>query len=301
MDDSSSNFLELFFDNLWVQDGLSLNTINSYRSDITNFSNWLLDNNKSNNLFLSNKSDIAQYIQSRHDQKFNPKSNARFISSLRKFYIWAIEKNHVSVSPVFDIELPKYVKALPKSLSVQDVEKLLNAPDTDDWIGSRDKAMLEILYATGIRVTELISLKLDNINLAQGVIRVIGKGSKERLVPMGEIAQEYLLKYIEEDRLGLLSGNLICDDLFVTKRKTHMTRQAFWYRIKFYVTRVQIKVNVSPHTLRHAFATHLLDYGADLRSVQILLGHSNVSTTTIYTHIAKDRLKKIYQTHHPRG
>jgi len=301
MDDSSSNFLELFFDNLWVQDGLSLNTINSYRSDITNFSNWLLDNNKSNNLFLSNKSDIAQYIQSRHDQKFNPKSNARFISSLRKFYIWAIEKNHVSVSPVFDIELPKYVKALPKSLSVQDVEKILNAPDTDDWIGSRDKAMLEILYATGIRVTELISLKLDNINLAQGVIRVIGKGSKERLVPMGEIAQEYLLKYIEEDRLALLSGNLICDDLFVTKRKTHMTRQAFWYRIKFYVTRVQIKVNVSPHTLRHAFATHLLDYGADLRSVQILLGHSNVSTTTIYTHIAKDRLKKIYQAHHPRG
>jgi integrase/recombinase XerD len=299
MDNASSQIKTLFENDLIVQDGLSHNTVKSYLSDLNKFGNWL--SNKNRNILGCNKNDIKIYLHHRYDQKVSARSLARSLSSIRKFFIWAVDTSLLTESPAVDIDIPQYTKALPKSLSIQDVEVLLNAPDINDGIGLRDKAMLEVLYATGLRVTELIAMKLDNINFLQGVIRIIGKGAKERLIPMGEVAQEYLEKYISNARDAFLLGSLNCDDVFVTNRGKAMSRQAFWYRIKRYLSQTNIKINISPHTLRHAFATHLLNHGADLRSVQVLLGHSSVSTTTIYTHVAKERLKVLYKKNHPRG
>ena len=280
---------------------LKQNTINAYRSDILKIYNWLVKHNLNENLFSLKKNHISNFIKYNHDLGLTARSNARIISSLRKFYIWAIDKDYISENPISDINLPKYGKPLPNTLSVREVEALLEAPDEKNIIGLRDKAMLELLYATGLRVSELVSLSINNLNLLQGVVKVMGKGAKERLVPIGSISQEIIKKYIDTARPELLCNALNCNDLFVTTRGKAMTRQAFWYRIKYYLSLINISENVSPHTIRHAFATHLLNHGADLRSVQILLGHSSVSTTTIYTHIAKERLKNLYKEHHPRS
>ncbi len=299
MSDASSQLINQFENDLIVQEGLSKNTIKSYLSDLNKFHLWLLKRNK--NLLICTKDDIRDYLLDCYELNISARSIARSLSSIRKFFIWAIEMGSLTVSPVVDIDIPKYAKSLPKSLSIDDVELLLNAPDINDCIGMRDKAMLELLYATGMRVTELVTIKLGNVNLSQGVVQVIGKGSKERLIPMGELAQDSLSSYLRNTRESLLLGALSCDDVFVTSRGKAMSRQAFWYRIKHYLMKTNIKLNISPHTLRHAFATHLLNCGADLRSVQVLLGHSSVSTTTIYTHIAKERLKALYKKNHPRG
>ena len=234
------------------------------------------------------------------EKKQSAKSTARFLSCVRGFYQYQLRESHISIDPTLDIQSPKLPRSLPKSISEQDVERLLSEPNTDDMLELRDKAMLELLYASGLRVSELISLHVGQVSIAQGVVRVMGKGSKERLVPMGEEALYWLQIYLKNSRSALL-GVKLSDVLFPSKRAKVMTRQTFWYRIKYYAERSGIQKQLSPHTLRHAFATHLLNHGADLRVVQLLLGHSDLSTTQIYTHVAKERIKALHAKHHPRG
>jgi len=287
-----------FLDNLWLEKGLSENTLQAYRSDLQQFQTWLVENSVTlNHVTRIVVSDYLAYLM---EQGHSARSVARLLSTMRSFYRYLLRENIVEEDPTALIDSPKLGRKIPDSLSEDDVEKLLDAPDTKTDLGIRDRAMLEILYASGLRVSELIGLELNQINRNQGVIRVMGKGSKERLVPVGEQALDWLEIYLREARPNLLGAQL-ANAVFITNRKRGMSRQAFWYLIKRYAHQAGITRKLSPHTLRHAFASHLLNHGADLRVVQLLLGHSDLSTTQIYTHIAQLRLQTLHQEHHPRG
>ncbi len=303
---SEQQIIENFIDHLWMENGLSENTLSAYRNDLAGFSLWLEKSGDS--LKRVNASTIQGFLAYNYSVQQKRRSVARLLSSLRRFYLYLFRENQISEDPTHLLESPKGEHSLPMSLNEQQIEALLSAPDLDDDLGLRDRAMLEVLYATGLRVSELISLQTSQISMQQGVIRVIGKGNKERLVPVGEIALDWLVKYYQQSRPQLLrsaskSSNVSqCSEVFVTRRGGAMTRQAFWYMIKRYALLAGIDAGqLSPHTLRHAFATHLLNHGADLRVVQMLLGHSDISTTQIYTHVADQRLRDMYQNHHPRA
>jgi len=293
--------IEQFLDSLWLERGLSQNTLDSYRHDLSLVEIYL----QKKEVVLSDASerDLSDYFESRLEGKIDYKntSTARLMSAIRRYYQYLCREKIRSDDPSSKLESPKVIKPLPKSLSESEVDALLSAPELTDPVQFRDKAMLEVLYATGLRVSELVGLTMEEINLQQGVIRVTGKGNKTRLVPLGEESVYWLERYIEEMRSTLLCGQS-SDVLFPSRRGSQMVRQTFWHRIKFYAQLASIdKDSLSPHVLRHAFATHLLNYGADLRVVQMLLGHSDLSTTQIYTHIAKDRLKALHSEHHPRA
>lgn len=295
--------IEQFIDIVWMERGLSKNTLSAYRTDLKNFVTWLKQTsgeNLSNLMIEANREVIQKYFSDLEDREISPRSRARLLSSLRLFYAYLLREKIIDVDPVALIDAPKMGRSLPKTLSEKDVESLLMAPDTMTLLGLRDRSLFEVLYATGLRVSELVGLELTQVNLVQGVLRVTGKGNKERLVPLGEEAISWLEKYLGIVRSDLLKGK-VTDALFVTKRGGAMTRQAFWYLIKRYAFQAEIASDISPHTLRHAFATHLLNHGADLRVVQMLLGHSDLSTTQIYTHVANERLKSLHSQHHPRG
>lgn len=297
----NSNNLELvdsFIDHLWLEDGLSKNTLLSYRLDLAAFAEWL-EKDANKDLNQAQQADIQQYLAVRFPQS-KPRSISRLIATLRRYYRYTLRENRVTVDPTMQIDSPKLPRSLPKSLNEDEVDSLLNMPDINQSLGLRDRAMLEILYACGLRVSELVGLKVTEVSLQEGVIRVTGKGSKTRLVPMGEEAVERVACYLKEGRPEILQQRL-SDSLFVTRRGEAMTRQAFWYLIKRYALLAGIHKPMSPHVLRHAFATHLLNHGADLRVVQMLLGHADISTTQIYTHVARERLKQLHAMHHPRG
>tara|TARA_B100001250_G_scaffold345579_1_gene315066 strand:- start:1828 stop:2751 length:924 start_codon:yes stop_codon:yes gene_type:complete len=288
--------IDLFLDNLWMERGLSKNTLAAYRSDLYKFLIWL--ENQNIEFIKVQPNNILAYLAVQ--RKKSTRTVARNLSSIRRFYEYLCREEKVKVNPVDNVESPRLGRNLPKSLTENEVELLLDAPDVKKALGLRDKGMLEILYATGLRVSELITLTLHQINLRQGVIRVTGKGNKERLVPIGEASSHWLEKYITSARNEILK-NKITDTLFPSRKGQIMTRQTFWYMIKRYAVIAGIKKDISPHILRHAFATHLINHGADLRVVQMLLGHSDISTTQIYTHVARERLKDLHSQHHPRG
>jgi integrase/recombinase XerD len=290
--------IDRFLDALWLEKGLSDNTRDAYRSDLALFNGWLQENGVE--LLSVGREAILDHLSWRVDHAYKPRSTARFLSGVRGFYRYLLREKLIEVDPTLQIDMPQLGKPLPKSLSEADVEALLAAPDPSEAIGQRDRAMLEVLYACGLRVTELISLTLEQVNLRQGVLRVMGKGSKERLVPMGEEAIVWVERYMRDARHELLNGRP-SDVMFPSQRGEQMTRQTFWHRIKHQAKVAGIGKNLSPHTLRHAFATHLLNHGADLRVVQMLLGHSDLSTTQIYTHVARARLQDMHAKHHPRG
>ena len=289
--------LDSFIDHLWLEDGLSKNTLESYRADLSQFNLWL--SKQKSELLNASQADIQQYLAVKFPQS-KPRSISRLIASMRRFYRYALRESLISADPTLQIESPKLPRSLPKSLNEQEVEDLLNAPNINEAIGLRDRAMLELLYASGLRVSELVTVKVTEVSTQDGVVRVTGKGSKTRLVPMGEEAADWIDKYLKQARPDILQKRL-CDALFVTARANAMTRQAFWYLIKRYALLAGITKHMSPHVLRHAFATHLLNHGADLRVVQMLLGHADISTTQIYTHVARERLKQLHSVHHPRG
>jgi integrase/recombinase XerD len=293
---TSKQLIDLFIDALWVENGLSKNTLNAYASDLRIFKKSLAKKA----LRDVDKLDISDFLSQRYDDGISARSSARILSSLRRFYAYLIREKQIKTDPTALIEPPRMGKPLPHTLSEKEVDLLLNAPETSSVLGARDKAMLEVLYATGLRVSELVNLTLSQVNLRLGVLRVIGKGNKERLTPIGEEAIFYLEAYLQNSRCALLS-ECPCERVFVTNRAAGMTRQAFWHIIKRYAKKAEIKAHLSPHTLRHAFATHLINHGADLRVVQLLLGHSDLSTTQIYTHIANERLKELHSKFHPRG
>lgn len=289
--------LDTFIDHLWLEDGLSKNTLESYRADLNHFNLWLTK--RKSELLSANQADIQQYLSVKFPQS-KPRSISRLIASMRRFYRYALRENLIEKDPTLQIESPKLPRSLPKSLNEQEVEDLLNAPNILDSIGLRDRAMLELLYASGLRVSELVTIKVNEVSTQDGVVRVTGKGSKTRLVPIGEEAADWIDKYLNQARPEILQKRMT-DALFVTARASAMTRQAFWYLIKRYALLAGITKHMSPHVLRHAFATHLLNHGADLRVVQMLLGHADISTTQIYTHVARERLKQLHSVHHPRG
>ena len=286
--------LRSFFDYLFIEKGLSKNTIKAYEVDIERFIYWLKQGNKSD--YLNAKEvEINAYISYLFKEHLKSSSINRNISSIKAFYLFLMKKNILKVSPIAEVVTPKQEKYLPISMSESEVEILLKSPNTKIKIEKRDKAMIEMLYATGMRISELVNLKITNVDMQRCVVKVLGKGSKERLIPFGETASEALNDYMKDRQ------NLASKEIFLSNRGTKMSRQAFWSRIKVYLGREGLKDSISPHTLRHAFATHLLNRGADLRSVQLLLGHSDLSTTQIYTHIAKQRLGEVLKKHHPRG
>ena len=290
--------IDQFLDALWLEKGLAENSREAYRSDLELFNGWLAE--RQGDLPSSSREAILDHLAWRVEQAYKPRSTARFLSGARGFYRYLLREKLITVDPTLQVEMPQLGRPLPKSLSEADVEALLKAPDLGEALGQRDRAMLEVLYACGLRVTELVSLTLEQVNLRQGVLRVMGKGSKERLVPFGEEAGQWLTRYLQESRPLILGGQQT-DDLFVTQRGSGMTRVMFWIIVKKWAHAAGIVVPLSPHTLRHAFATHLLNHGADLRVVQLLLGHADISTTTIYTHVARERLKVLHAAHHPRG
>lgn len=290
--------IERFLDNLWAERGLSDNSLLSYRHDLSHLQSRLAVHGKA--LIDARREDLLAILAAEMQQGKSPRSLSRYLSAYRQFYRWLVREGKIGSDPVALIESPKTGRGLPKALTEVQVEALLAAPDTETTLGSRDRAMLELMYATGLRVSELVGLELANINLNQGVVRVIGKGQKERLVPIGDEAHESLKAYLSGARPELLQG-VQADSVFVTTRKSGMTRQAFWYMVRRYAELCDIPRKLSPHMLRHSFATHLLNHGADLRVVQLLLGHSDLSTTQIYTHIAREGLKRMHETHHPRG
>ncbi len=299
MSDSDRLVLDAFIDNIWIEKGLSKNTLESYRSDLEQFSNWL----KTKDLSFSKtaKKDILSYLSFLFKSGLGSKTVARKLSSLKSFFRYLVFKSIIQIDPSNDIETPKLLKSIPKSISEKEIEKLLDAPDEKTNIGLRDKTMIETLYSCGLRISELTNLELLNLNLRQGVIRVIGKGQKERLVPMGDQLISLLENYLVSSRKNLLKKKN-SDFLFLSSRGQKMTRQSFWHRIKYYCINCGFEPEkISPHVLRHAFATHLLNNGADLRVVQLLLGHSDLNTTQIYTEVARQRLKRLHTEHHPRG
>jgi integrase/recombinase XerD len=290
--------IDLFCDALWLEDGLAQATLKSYRTDLSLFSAWL-DKQGRPDLIAASDVDLAAFLAEIAAGKRST-TQSRYLSSLRRFYRWQLRRGRVTTDPTRRLARPVPTGRLPKTLSESQVEQLLNAPDVGLPKGQRDRAMLEILYAAGLRVSELVLLKMHEVNFDQGVLRVMGKGGKERLTPIGEEASDWLRRYIGEGRVQLLHGRL-CDAIFVTNRAAPMTRQMFWFLIKTYARQVGIAERlISPHVVRHAFATHLLNHGADLRVVQMLLGHADITTTQIYTHVARERLKALHQQHHPR-
>lgn len=293
---NSGQTIEHFLNALWLEFGLSDNTLSAYGSDLRLFVKWL----KEKDLTAVDEACIKDFLANRQQQGITSRSSARILSCLRRFYGYMLREGKISVDPTQLIDAPQLGRSMPGSLSEADVELLLQTPEISDMLGFRDRAMLEMLYATGLRVSELVELKFSQINFRQGCVRIVGKGDKERLVPVGEEAMDWTERYLNGARQVIL-GNRQSDYLFVTARGSCMTRQAFWHIIKRYAQLAGIDKHLSPHTLRHAFATHLLNHGADLRVVQLLLGHSDLSTTQIYTHIAQQRLKALHTQHHPRG
>ncbi|WP_282285903.1 site-specific tyrosine recombinase XerD [Pseudomonas sp. PS02302] len=295
---SAERLIEEFLDALWLEKGLSPHTRSAYRTDLLAFARWL--EGRGLTLETVGRDAVLDHLGWRLSEGYQARSTARFLSGLRSFYKYGVREGRIAEDPTLLVSMPQLGAPLPKSLSEADVEALLAAPDTEDSLGLRDRTMLEVLYATGLRVTELISLTLDEINLREGSLRVFGKGSKERLIPLGEEAIAWLEDYLKTAR-PLLLGGQPGDILFPSQRGTPMTRQTFWHRIKLHAQVAGIRTSLSPHTLRHAFATHLLNHGADLRTVQMLLGHTSLSTTQIYTHVARVRLQQLHAQHHPRG
>ncbi len=297
---NNAELLDEFCDMLWLEDGLSRNTLESYRRDLNKFAAWL-EARRGAGLLQATHGDIQGYLADLYVvQKARASSTGRNISSLKRLFRYLLRQGKISNDPTLQIDTPKLPRNLPRSLSEADVELLLAAPDTQTPLGLRDRTMFEVLYATGLRVSELVSLRVGQVSMDMEVVRVMGKGDKERLVPLGEEALDWLRDYLQDGRGVLLAGKL-SDDLFVTAHGCGMTRQMFWYLIKKHAKQGGLHKPLSPHTLRHAFATHLLNHGADLRVVQMLLGHADISTTQIYTHVARERLKQLHAKHHPRG
>ena len=290
---SAPALLDAFSDALWLEDGLSKNTLSSYRRDLEQFAAFL----KKTPIEKASEQDLFAFLAARRGRAT---STARMLSSLKRFYAWCLRERHVKADPTVRLDPPRRAPRFPKTLSEADVEALLAAPDASTPLGMRDRAMFEVLYAAGLRVSELVGLKVFEVNLDAGVLRILGKGSKERLVPLGEEAVDWVRRYLKEFRPSLLKKKS-SDHLFLTGRGQGMTRQAFWQNIKRYGARAVPNKHFSPHVLRHAFATHLINHGADLRVVQMLLGHADISTTQIYTHVARERLKMLHAKHHPRG
>ena len=293
--------LSAFIDSLWLEEGLSRNTLDAYRRDLTLFEAWLRE--QGTPLPQAQEADIHGYFAARHAETRATTANRR-LSVLRRYYRWALRESFIHADPTLRLAPARQPLRVPKTLSEAQVEALLNAPDVGTPLGQRDRTMLELMYASGLRVSELVTLKTWHLGMAEHVLRVTGKGNKERLVPFGQVAGEWLQRYLAEGRPDILHG-LSSEDLFVTSRGSRageaMTREMFWQLVKKYAREAGITSPLSPHTLRHAFATHLLNHGADLRAVQMLLGHADISTTTIYTHVARERLKTVVAQHHPRG
>ncbi|MCK9284469.1 MAG: site-specific tyrosine recombinase XerD [Rhodocyclaceae bacterium] len=300
MNAADAALIDEFADTLWLQDGLSKNTLAAYRSDLTLLARWLDAQGRA--LPEVDNPLLNDYLAHLHTQALSkPASQRRLHSTLRRFYGWMLDQNRVAANPMVHVDVPMRIARFPKTLSEQQVEALLAAPDIATPLGLRDRALIEVLYATGLRVSELVNLKLFEVSLSDGVVRAFGKGAKERLTPLGELAVEWLQRYLCEARPLLLKGKT-CDEIFVTGRGSGMTRQMAWTLVKRYAVLAGIaRERISPHVLRHAFATHLLNHGADLRVVQLLLGHADISTTQVYTHVARERLKQLHRTHHPRG
>ncbi len=297
----NTGLLDEFSDALWLEDGLSRNTLQSYCNDLRLFGAWLGKQNQDSRMLTeATHSDLLEFLASRVSAKIKASTTSRELSSLKRFYRFLLRQGRITTDPSLNIETPKLLRNLPESLTESEVDLLLSAPDLNHPLGFRDRAMLEVLYASGLRVSELINLRYSQLSMDMGVVRVMGKGRKERLAPLGEESLDWLNRYTKEIRPVLLDG-IVTDTVFVTTRGAAMTRQAFWYLIKRHAQQVGINKHLSPHTLRHAFATHLLNHGADLRVVQLLLGHADISTTQIYTHIARERLKQLHARHHPRG
>ena len=300
LSEADARVLDRFSDGLWLNDGLARNTLESYRRDVSQFAAWLGDA-QGRALLEAHPADLHRHlawqVETRHAK---PRTTSRLVSSLKRFYQFAVREGLRTDDPAAELESPKLPRSLPKSLSEEEVEAILGAPDVETAQGMRDRAMLETLYASGLRVSELVGLKGVQVSLDMNVIRVLGKGSKERLTPLGEEASDWIARYQGEARPQLL-GARKSDALFVTARGGPMTRQSFWSLVKRYARAAGIQRAISPHTLRHAFATHLINHGADLRVVQLLLGHADISTTQIYTHVARERLKALHRKHHPRG
>jgi integrase/recombinase XerD len=290
--------IDRFLDAIWMERGLSENTLGAYRADLLALNQRLVE--RKVDLVSASKSDILDYVSWRVEGGSKPRSTARQLSSFRRFFRYLLREGAISEDPTAQIAMPKIGRALPQSLTEEEVDALLAAPNVAEALGHRDRAMLELLYATGVRVSELINLKMSQMNLNQGVLRIVGKGDRERLIPLGDEAQDWLREFIEGPRVEILLERQ-SDYLFPTRRGDRMTRQAFWHIIKRYAKKAGVRKKLSPHTVRHAFATHLLNNGADLRVVQLLLGHSDVSTTQIYTHVARERMKDLHARHHPRG
>ncbi|KND60032.1 Tyrosine recombinase XerD [Candidatus Burkholderia verschuerenii] len=294
---ASSDSIDLFCDALWLEHGLAKNSLEAYRRDLKLFAEWLAAK-RGVSIDAANEGDMNGYMAARRGDKAT--SANRRLSVFRRYYAWAMREHRATVDPTLKLRSAKQPPRFPSTLNESQVEALLHAPDIDTPLGLRDRTMLELMYASGLRVTELVTLKTVEVGLNEGVVRVMGKGSKERLVPFGEAAHEWIMRYLRESRPALL-GQRAADALFVTSRGDGMTRQQFWNIIKRHALNGGVHAPLSPHTLRHAFATHLLNHGADLRVVQLLLGHSDISTTQIYTHVARERLQKIHKEHHPRG
>ncbi len=294
----SKVIIDRFLDAIWMERGLSENTLDAYRADLLALDQRL--KKREVKIVEASKADLLDYISWRVGGGAKPRSTARQLSSFRRFYRYLLREGTIAEDPTAEIAMPKIGRALPQSLTEDEVDALLAAPNVSEPLGNRDRAMLELLYATGVRVSELINLKMSQMNLNQGVIRIIGKGNRERLIPLGGEAQDWLRDFIDGARIEILLERQT-DYLFPTRRGDRMTRQAFWHIIKRYAKKAGVRKKLSPHTIRHAFATHLLNNGADLRVIQLLLGHSDVSTTQIYTHVARERMKELHSQHHPRG
>jgi integrase/recombinase XerD len=296
--DSTDPAVARFLDAVWLERGLSANTLAAYRADLTALARWLAERKVP--IERTSRADLQDFIAWRVREGARPRSTARQLSSFRRFFRYLLREGGIQEDPTAQIAMPKIGRSLPKSLTEEEVEALLGAPVVTDPLGNRDRTMLEVLYATGLRVSELVNLRDGQVNLNQGVIRILGKGNRERLIPLGEEAVRWLTEFDHGPRGEILLERQT-DFLFPTRRGDRMTRQAFWHIIKRYARKSGISKELSPHTLRHAFATHLLNHGADLRVVQMLLGHSDLSTTQIYTHVARERMKELHSQHHPRG
>ncbi|MFO1244507.1 MAG: site-specific tyrosine recombinase XerD [Ramlibacter sp.] len=289
--------IDTFIDALWLEEGLSKNTLAAYRRDLTLYDRWLAG--RGTTLDATTEADLNAYFAARHAATRATSANRR-LTVFKRYFRWALRERLVTADPTLKLQSARQPLRVPKTLTETQVETLLAAPDVDTPLGLRDRTMLELMYASGLRVSELVTLKTFNVSMSEGVLRVLGKGSKERLVPFGEVARDWILRYLAQARAAILAGRQT-DDLFVTGRGAGMSRVMFWMIVKKHARAAGITAPLSPHTLRHAFATHLLNHGADLRAVQMLLGHADISTTTIYTHVARERLKALHAQHHPRG
>jgi integrase/recombinase XerD len=294
---SSDASIDAFIDALWLEEGLSKNTLAAYRRDLSLYAGWLAGQGRA--LDGTTEADLNGYFAARHEGSKATSANRR-LTVFKRYFRWALRERLITADPTLRLQSAKQALRVPKTLTEAQVEALLDAPDVDTPLGLRDRTMLELIYASGLRVSELVTLKTFNVSMSEGVLRVLGKGSKERLVPFGQVARDWIARYLANARPAILDGQQT-EDLFVTARGQGMTRAMFWVIVKKQAAAAGITAPLSPHTLRHAFATHLLNHGADLRAVQMLLGHADISTTTIYTHVARERLKLLHAAHHPRG